>query len=55
MDSERWQRIAHVYESVLDWDPGERAAFLAMATAGDDELLREVLSRPSWRRWVRAS
>src|SRR5262245_40870097 len=44
MDSERWQRIAHVYESVVDRDPGERAAFLAEAAAGDDELLREVES-----------
>jgi eukaryotic-like serine/threonine-protein kinase len=44
MDSERWHQIAHLYESVLERDPGERAAFLAAATAGDDYLLREVES-----------
>ena len=44
MDSERWHRIAHIYESVLERDPGERAAFLAEAATGDAELLREVES-----------
>jgi serine/threonine protein kinase len=44
MDSKRWQLIARVFESVVERDPGERAVFLAQATAGDDELLREVES-----------
>jgi hypothetical protein len=44
MDSERWHRVAHVYESVLDRNPGERAAFLSEATAGDKDLRREVES-----------
>src|SRR5262245_13068711 len=42
MDSERWQRIADVYESVLERDAGERAAFLAELSGGDVELRRAV-------------
>jgi serine/threonine protein kinase/Tol biopolymer transport system component len=42
VDSERWQRVAHLYELVLEREPGERGAFLAQASAGDDELRREV-------------
>ena len=44
MDSERWQRVAHLYELALEREPGERSAFLAEASAGDDELRREVES-----------
>ena len=44
MDPARWQRIAHLYQSALDRDPRERSAFLAQASAGDDELRREVES-----------
>jgi hypothetical protein len=44
MDSERWQRVAHLYEAVLEREPGERAAFLTEATGDDDGLRREVES-----------
>ncbi len=44
MDPDRWQRVAHVYQSALEREPGERGAFLATACAGDDELRREVES-----------
>jgi eukaryotic-like serine/threonine-protein kinase len=44
MDSERWQRVAHLYEAALEREPGERAAFLAEATGADDGLKREVES-----------
>jgi serine/threonine protein kinase/Tol biopolymer transport system component len=44
MDSERWQRVARLYESALEREPSERDSFLAEATAGDDELRREVES-----------
>src|SRR5262245_20088888 len=44
MDSERWQAIAHLYESVLERAPGERSAFLAEAAGADDALRREVES-----------
>jgi eukaryotic-like serine/threonine-protein kinase len=44
MDSERWQRVAHLYESVLEREPAQRARFLAEATAGDETLQREVES-----------
>jgi eukaryotic-like serine/threonine-protein kinase len=44
MDSERWQRVAQLYDAVLDRDPGERAAFLAAASDADDSLKREVES-----------
>ena len=44
MDSGRWQRVVHLYESVLEREPAERSAFLAQASAGDDELRREVES-----------
>jgi eukaryotic-like serine/threonine-protein kinase len=44
MDSERWHQIAHLYESVLERAPGERAAFLAEASGTDDALRREVES-----------
>ena len=44
MDSERWQRVARLYESVLERDPSERAAFLAEASGSDEALRREVQS-----------
>jgi hypothetical protein len=44
VDSERWQRIAHLFESVLELEPSDRAEFLAEVAAGDDELRREVES-----------
>src|SRR5215207_8461135 len=44
MDPERWQRIAHVYESALEQEPAERGAFLAETSGFDEELRREVES-----------
>jgi eukaryotic-like serine/threonine-protein kinase len=44
MDAERWQRVAHLYDSVLGLAPGERGAFLAAAAGDDDGLRREVES-----------
>ena len=44
MDSDRWQRIADLFASVLEREPGDRSAFLAHVAAGDDELRREVES-----------
>src|SRR4051794_2177200 len=39
---ERWPRVRQLFEAVADRPPGERAKFLAAATAGDDVLRREV-------------
>jgi hypothetical protein len=44
VDPERWQRVAELYQLVLEREPGERAAVLAAASAGDDELRRDVES-----------
>lgn len=44
MRPERWQQIQGVYLDVLEVGEEERAAFLAKACAGDDELRREVES-----------
>jgi eukaryotic-like serine/threonine-protein kinase len=44
MDAERWQRVAALYESVIDRPPDERAVFLAAQCAGDNELRREIES-----------
>jgi eukaryotic-like serine/threonine-protein kinase len=44
MDAERWQRVATLYDSVLDRAPGDRAVFLKAQCAGDDDLRREIES-----------
>jgi eukaryotic-like serine/threonine-protein kinase len=44
MKAERWQQVERLYHSTLEKADGERAAFLAEACAGDDELRREVES-----------
>jgi serine/threonine protein kinase/Tol biopolymer transport system component len=44
MDSERWKQVEAIYNSALEVEAGERANFLALACAGDEELRREVLS-----------
>ena len=44
MDPARWRRIEEIYEAAADRKPDERAAFLAMACAGDEDLGREVAS-----------
>lgn len=42
MTSERLQQIQNVYHSAQDQEPAGRAAFLAEACRGDEELRREV-------------
>ena len=44
VDPGRWQRVARLYELVLEREPEERGAFLAGASGGDEELRREVES-----------
>jgi len=41
---ERWKRIEELYHSALAREGGQRAAYLAEACAGDEELRREVES-----------
>lgn len=42
MDAERWQGIESVLHEALEHDPSQRAAFLAEACGGDEELRHEV-------------
>jgi serine/threonine protein kinase len=42
MTPERWERVKNLYDAAHARPQAERAAFLAQATAGDDELRREV-------------
>src|SRR5262249_9148360 len=42
MEPERWKQIDQLLEAALDRLPGERAAFLNQACAGDEALRREV-------------
>src|SRR5262245_61386164 len=44
MTDERWRRVKALFQAVLERPNGERAAFLASACAGDEELRREVES-----------
>src|SRR4030095_15803010 len=44
MNSERWKQIDQLLQSALARDPEERAAFLALACAGDEPLRKEVES-----------
>jgi serine/threonine protein kinase len=44
MTPERWQRVNEIFYAALAQDARERAAFLAEACAGDQELLAEVES-----------
>ena len=44
MDSERWQRVAVLYDSAVEREPSERARFLAVQAAWDEDLRREVES-----------
>jgi hypothetical protein len=44
MPAERSQRIEQLYHAARERDPGDRAAFLEQACAGDDALRREVES-----------
>ena len=44
MDSDRWQEVDRLLQSVLQRPPEERDAFLQHACAGDEALEREVRS-----------
>jgi serine/threonine protein kinase/Tol biopolymer transport system component len=44
MDSQRWQKIKHLYQSALDKEEVDRAFFLEQACAGDEDLKKEVQS-----------
>ncbi len=44
MKPERWRKVEEIFQSAIERDPMERAAFLNEACAGDDSLLREVQS-----------
>ena len=60
MDPARWRRVEEIYQAAVEREPEERAAFLAVACAGDEDLRREVesllaqpseegmLDRPAW-------
>ena len=50
MDPARWQRVEDLYQAAVERKPQERAAFLAQACAGDEDVRREVeslLAQPS--------
>src|SRR5204863_3148977 len=42
MASERWQKLNLLFQSALEREPGQRAAFLDQACAGDESLRKEV-------------
>jgi eukaryotic-like serine/threonine-protein kinase len=44
MDSDRWQQVDNLLQSVLGRPPEERDAFLRLASAGDQSLEGEVRS-----------
>src|ERR1017187_5558761 len=60
MDPARWKRVEEIYQTASEREPGERAAFLGVVCAEDEELRREVesllaqpsaaglLDRPAW-------
>jgi serine/threonine-protein kinase len=60
MDPARWRRVEEIYQAAAERKPEERAEFLAIACAGDEDLRREVesllaqpavdgmLDRPAW-------
>jgi hypothetical protein len=44
MDPERWKHVDHLLQDALQRPSVERAEFLRKACAGDEALVREVLS-----------
>src|SRR5215216_2249377 len=44
MNPERWKKVEELFESALERDPCERAAFLDQACAGDASLKQEIES-----------
>ncbi|MBI4904303.1 MAG: serine/threonine-protein kinase [Acidobacteria bacterium] len=62
MSPERWRQVESLYNAAIEKNPANRAAFVAQASEGDDELRREVesllaqnvsatgrLDRPVWQ------
>ena len=63
MTAERWEQIEKVYHVALDCAPDQRAAFIAQACNGDEDLRKEIhdlverqefagghpLDHPAWR------
>jgi hypothetical protein len=41
---EHWQQVKELFEAALERGPAQRAAFLAQASVGDQEIRREVES-----------
>lgn len=44
MNPERWRQLSGIYQLALEREPGERAAYLEEACAGDAELLEQLRS-----------
>jgi eukaryotic-like serine/threonine-protein kinase len=44
MRPQHWQKVKQIFQSVLEYPPGERAAFLDEACASDPTLRSEVES-----------
>ena len=44
MQDDRWQEIDRLFDAVLEREPAQRAAFIADACTGDDQLRRELES-----------
>ena len=44
MEAERWRKIQQVYHSAIEQEADSRAAFVATACAGDEEMRQEVES-----------
>jgi hypothetical protein len=42
MNAERWRQVDRLYHLALEREPGDRAAFLAQACQGDEELRRDL-------------
>src|ERR1044071_1723546 len=57
MTTERWDRIADLFEQALELATAERAGFVASACAGDAEMHRELeallASAPATGAWLR--
>jgi hypothetical protein len=49
MNATRWSEVERLYHATLERPAGERAAFLIEASAGDDDLRREVESLLTYR------
>lgn len=43
MDTQRWKKVEELFAAAADMGPAEREAFLARETAGDPDLLRDVM------------